>query len=370
MHYKKSHIQSVGKIHKVLFDYPVGTGIGTSTIAQDGDCACFRILLPKVFVPDSLDIVADKLGCIVTDSHCHISYIPCDIIDAVRNHRAISEGCKVVIKGFKSANRESLAVPFEVAEKFFLLGVNTEDRNTDLLQGFACGRNVFKLFIPILDISHGDILAKGSLFKSKEIKYLCNMISGYHISGLDKFVLNLSLVQRDPDYILILRKTSSMRLYDLNCCLNPFRMLGQHSMTSSALSADAILSEELSGMQFLQSILKSMCANSHLFAKFAVTESLRPEAFCSRGKKQSSVSFIQTGHIRHFAWREYFWRSFRMHLYALWLLYKDTKLSLDLPYYIIDDQIIKPIFFTLLREHIEVPYELNFIGQNHYLMVA
>lgn len=135
-----------------------------------------------------------------------------------------------------------------------------------------------------------------------------------------------------------------MRLYDLNYCLNPFRMLGQHSMTSATLSADAFPFDRLAGMQFLQSILKSMCANSHSFAKFAVAESFRPEAFCSRGKKQSSVSFIQTGHIRQFAWREYFWRSFRMHLYALWLLYKDTKFSPDILYYIIDNQISKQIF--------------------------
>lgn len=46
MHNKKPHIQSVGKIHKVLFDYLVGT----SAITQDGNCPCIGILFPEVIV--------------------------------------------------------------------------------------------------------------------------------------------------------------------------------------------------------------------------------------------------------------------------------------------------------------------------------
>lgn len=186
MHHKKPHIQSVGKIHKILLDYPVGTGVGTSTIAQNGNRMCIRVLPLEVSVPDSLDIVAYKLGGVVTDSHCHISDIFGNIVNTVRNYRAVSECCKVMIKGFQSAIRESLAVPFKVTEQILLLGINTDNRDTDFFQGLASRCNVFKLFIPILDISHWDILAEGPLFKSKEIKYLSNMIFGYYISGLGK----------------------------------------------------------------------------------------------------------------------------------------------------------------------------------------
>lgn len=52
MHNEKPHIQSVGKIHEILFDYPVGTGVGTSSIAQDGNGPCTRVLFSKVSVPD------------------------------------------------------------------------------------------------------------------------------------------------------------------------------------------------------------------------------------------------------------------------------------------------------------------------------
>lgn len=91
-------------------------------------------------------------------------------------------------------------------------------------------------------------------------------------------------------------------------------------------------------MQFLQPILKSMRANSHIFAQFAVTESLGFETFSSCGKKPSSISLIQTGQIRHFTWREYFWRSFQMYLHALSLLYKDTKIPPDLYYHSFGNQ--------------------------------
>lgn len=190
-------------------------------------------------VPDSLNVVADKLGGIVTDSHCHISDIFCNIVDTVRDYRAVSKCCKVVIEGFQSAVGESFTRPFEVASQFLFLGVNAEDRDADILQRLACSGDVLKLLVPVLYISHRDILAEGYFLKFKVIKYLSDMISGYLMSSLGKFILNLSLGQRDPDHILILRKTGSMRLYDLNCCLNPFRMLGQHSMTPATLSADA-----------------------------------------------------------------------------------------------------------------------------------
>ena len=156
MHNKKPHIQSVGKIHKVLFDYLVGTGVRTSAITQDGNCPCIGILFPEVIVPDPFDVLADKL--------------------------------------------------------------------------------------------------------------------------------------------------------------------------------------------------RGAVADSHIFAKFAVAESSGLEAFRPRGKKQSSVPFIQTRHVSQLCWREYFWRRFRMHPYNSWLFYKDTKFSPDLLYYIIDNQIINLIFLRRVTE--------------------
>ena len=370
MHNEKPHIQSVGKIHKVLFDYPVGTGVGTSAVAQDGNGPCIRVLFPKVIVPYPLDVVADKLGGVVAYSHCHIADISGNVIYAVRNKHSVTERTEVMVVRFQNSVRKSLAGSFEVPEQFLLLGIDADDRDTDLLQGLARGCNVLELFVPVLDLPHRYILAEGTLSKTETVKYLSDMISGDFISGLGKFVSDLGLVQGYPYHILILREAGHMGFDDTNYSLRPFRVLGQHCMTSASLPADAPFGESVTGMQFLQSILKSMSADSHIFAKFAVAESLRPETFCSCGKKQSSGSFIQPGHIRLFTWREYFWRSFRMHPYITWLFYKDTKFSPDLLYYAIDNQIIKQIFYAFSLNHNQATFDSDFRGQNCHLKAA
>lgn len=95
------HSQSVGKIHKILLDDSVRTGVRTSAVTQYYKCMSIGILLSEVFPPDSCDIVTDKPGCVVADSQCHIAHIPCHVIDAVRNNLTIGECRKIVVKGFE-----------------------------------------------------------------------------------------------------------------------------------------------------------------------------------------------------------------------------------------------------------------------------
>ena len=98
----------------------------------------------------------------MADSHCHISDIPFDIIDAVRNYGTVSECCKVMVKGLQGSVGESLFRSFEVTGQFFFLGINTD---ADRLQGLAGGGYILKQIVPVLDIPHRDILAEGTLLK-------------------------------------------------------------------------------------------------------------------------------------------------------------------------------------------------------------
>lgn len=147
-------------------------------------------------------------------------------------------------------------------------------------------------------------------------------------------------------------------------------MLGQRGVTASSVPADASFPERVAGMPFLQPFLKSVRADSHIFAKFAVAESSGLEAFRPRGKKQSSVPFIQTRYVSQLCWREYFWRRFRMHPYNSWLFYKDTKLSPDLLYYIIDNQIINLIFYAASPKRNQASFDSDSRGRNRHLMAA
>ena len=56
--------------------------------------------------------------------------------------------------------------------------------------------------------------------------------------------------------------------------------------------------------KFLDTISESMCACSHFFANFAVTEPLGFEVFGLGGQEPSYVSFVQCRHIRQIAWRD------------------------------------------------------------------
>ena len=58
-----------------------------------------------------------------------------------------------------------------------------------------------------------------------------------------------------------------------------------------------------------------------------------------------------------------------MHLYAL-LLYKDTKFSPDLPYYIIDNQMIELIFYTSSRRHPLASFDSESGGRKLLLLSA
>ena len=75
MNKKKPDTQFVGKIHKVLLDDSVCAGVRTASIAQDDESMGIRVLSPQVLPPYSCDVVSDKPGGVMADSHCHIPHI-------------------------------------------------------------------------------------------------------------------------------------------------------------------------------------------------------------------------------------------------------------------------------------------------------
>lgn len=101
MNDKKPDTKFVGKVHKILLDDSVRTGIRSSAIAQDNKRMRIRVLPLQVLFPYSCDVVADKSGCVLTDSQCHMADIPCDIVDAVRDNLTIRERGEVVVKGLE-----------------------------------------------------------------------------------------------------------------------------------------------------------------------------------------------------------------------------------------------------------------------------
>lgn len=338
MNDKKPDTKFVGKVHKILCDDSVRTGIRSSAIAQDNKRMRIRVLPLQVLFPYPCDVVADKSGCVVTDSQCHIADIPCDIVDAVRDNLTIRERGEVVVKGLERSVGQCLSFTLEVPKHLLLLGINADDGKSYTRSLLANGGDLLELLVPVFHILHGEVLIEGAFPKTKRIKELSDKVAGDVISCCGKFIHNLRDAQGYPYHVLILRQASRMRFYDLHDSLRPLGMLGKCTLPSGTRPADTAVSRTFSGEEFLPSVLKSMCACSHNFTNFAVAEPLSLEVGGLCGQEPSSVSFVQRGHIRKIAWRKDFWRSFRYHFKSIAITLKFTKISPVFLYYTIDSQ--------------------------------
>ena len=350
MNDKKPDTQFVGKVHKILLDDSVRTGVRASAIAQDNQSVRSRVLLLQVLPPYPCDVVTDKLGRVMADAQCHVTDIPGHIIDAVRNNLTIGECGEVMIICQWLAIGKGLSFPLEVSEHLLLLGVNADDGKSHRLCFFADGGDTLELFISVLDLFHRKVLIERAFPKAKGVKDLADEVAGDIITGLGQFIYDLRHAQGYPHYIFVLRKTCGMGLDDLHNSPRPLGMLGKHALPTGTRSANAAVTRTLSGEKFLSPILKSMCACSHNFTNFAVAEPMSLEVGGLGCQEPSSVSFVQRGHIRQIAWRKDFWRSFRKHFYTSWSLYKVTKKSPDFLYYIIDNQQIKSIIYRFFGD--------------------
>ena len=326
MNHKKSDTQFVGKIHKVLLYDSVRAGVRASAVAQDSEGVGIRVLLLQVLPPDSCDVVTDELGRVMVNAQRHITHISGHIVDAVRNNLAARERGEVMVKGLEWSVAQCLPVPFEVPNHLLLLGVDADNMKSNSLGFFADGGDTLELFISVLNLLHGKVLVEGTFSKAKGVKDLTDKVAGDIVPDSREFAHDLSNTQGYPHHILI---------------------LGKHTLPDSTRSANTAITRTLSGEKFLSSTLKSMCAYFHNYTNFAVDELLSLEVGGLGGQKSSSISFVQRGHIRQIFWREDFWRGFRKHLYSYCLLYKVTKYSPNILYYI-DNQQIKSCFYRFL----------------------
>ena len=341
---KKPDTQSVGKIHKILLDDSVRTGVRTSAVAQDDKGMRIGVLPLHVFLPYPCEVVADELGRVVAGSERHIANILGHVIDAVRNDLAIRECREVVVEGLEWPVGQRLAFPLEVSQHLLLLGVDADDRKSDGLGLFADGGDMLELLVPVLNLLHGKVLIEGTLPKIQGIKDLTDIVAGNVVSGLLQLVLYLRDTQGYPHDIFVLRQACRVRLDDLHHCFHPLRMKREFTLPACTLPADAAVAGTFSAEEFLETIVKSMCACSHNFANFAVAEPLSLEVRGLGRQEPSSVSLVQRGHIRQIAWRKDFWRNFRYHYKSLAITLKVTKISPVFLYYIIDNQQIKSNF--------------------------
>lgn len=354
MHHEEFHTQSVGKVHKVLLDNPVRTGVGTATVAEDHHGMGIWVLLPEMFVPYPRDVVTDKLGCVMAGSNGQVALVLRDIVDAVRHNLAVGKGLEVVVKGLGVPHAEGTTITLEVADEFLLLGIDAKNGESKPGTFLTHVADVQELCVPFLGIPHGKVLEELTVAKAKRLKYLTDMILRDFTSEVNHAPMYLRDRQRHPENILVLWQSCEMRLDDQTKRLHPFGMVGQLELASATRTADAPLPGSIPGAEFADALTDCIFAVSHFFTNFADAMSAKGErAF---RKVVPHLAFIELRHKRQTCWRKAFWRSFLSHFKSLAITLKVKKISPDFLYCIIDNQYVKLNFYHFFRRSADAHY--------------
>ncbi len=171
-----------------------------------------RILHLQPCFPYLFDVVAHELGSVVAGAYRHVARVLGDIIDTVRDYLRLGEGLEVMVERLGLPHTKRLPLTLEVADKFLLLGVDTQN-----------GKPELGAFLPDL----GDVSVGG----------------GHPASYLRDG-------QRHPEDILVLRETGKVRLYDETERVHPFGMERQPGLAPAPGTADATLSRSVPGTEF------------------------------------------------------------------------------------------------------------------------
>ena len=222
MYDKEPYAQSVSKVHEILLDNLVPAGVGPTSVAEDGDCPRLWVQVPEMLVPHPLDVLADKLGCVVTCADCHVVSVPGHVIYAMEDDLHLAEGGEVMVEGLEAAFGQSLAQPFEIACHLFLLGVHADDGDVDVCGGLAHGGNLSELLIPVFDLLHGEFLVERPLTQLEVVKNLLDQIPGDVISARFQLVHYLLGSKGYSYHALVLGEAGCVRLDNLLHGLRPF----------------------------------------------------------------------------------------------------------------------------------------------------
>ncbi len=301
MHNEDVHTQSIGKIHEVLLDNPVRTGIGAASVTEEDNRVGIRILHLQPCFPYLFDVVAHELGSVVAGAYRHVARVLGDIIDTVRDYLRLGEGLEVMVERLGLPHTKRLPLTLEVADKFLLLGVDTQN-----------GKPELGAFLPDL----GDVSVGG----------------GHPASYLRDG-------QRHPEDILVLRETGKVRLYDETERVHPFGMERQPGLAPAPGTADATLSRSVPGTEFHDALADRIFTMSHFFTNFADAMSANVERTFRKVVPQ--LAFIELGHKRPAFGRKALWRRFLGHLKGVVITFKVKKISPDFLYYFINNQQIK-----------------------------
>ena len=325
VHDKYLHSDAVGEIHEILLDDTMAAGIGPTTVAEDDNHIGARIELLEAAVPHALDVVADKLGCVVAGAYREIARVACDVVDTVRHYGPLGESLKVVVVNLGRGRAVNLPVTPEVADHLLLLGVNAEDGYSGLNASRFCSPNLLELGVPVLHLAQRQALAERPTLESCGREHPSDDMTGHVKSSLEELATDLRYAEACPDDILVLRKPRHVTGDNLLESGHPLGMLLDFLLRTTARHAlPAIWRGNVVGY-FINGlgngIRRTAKSLGHSLYRAAVG------ARCLACNKMPSVAFFKGGKVIHFHLANLYWRFLLHRCNDLEINYKDTKIS-------------------------------------------
>ena len=324
MHHDNPHADSVGEAYEILLHDMVGAGVGAASVTENHENPRIGIEGAEMVVPAVLDVVAHKLGSVVASADGEVSSVVGDVVDAVWHYSPFGERGEVVVEGLGRRCAEHSPLSFEVADKLFLLRVDTDNRNAVLHTHLPDTTDFLKLLVPALDLAHGYVLAERPRLESVLPDKPAHMVFGDFDTPPEERFSYIRCLDIEPHGVLILRVASHMLAHYIHKTLLPFRMLCNFILGTAASLAHSARFDALRGSDFTNSLAYRPCRDSERRAQWLYRKTIVPDRLARN--KMSSLPFIKRHKERKFFFFEPYWGFLLQSCNYLCFNYKDTKI--------------------------------------------
>lgn len=279
-----------------MLEEPSSCGVRTSTIAEDKDGLGLRVDMPDVLFPLFSDTVAGELCRIMAGTESEVAYVFADIIDAVGGYLARGKALEITVEGLDGPFGVSpAAVSSEVADKFLLLGVHTENRLAGSLLRPAQLSYLAELCIPVFALAHRQVLCRLAMGVAFDFDDLFDHIkTDIYMVIILEHPLYLAWLGTEPFRVGVLGEAGDVALYNLTEYLDVFRMRGENRLPSASGFPNTFLAFTEFSMRWPLQLLYTTVDGLAVHGKSCTHDcnTVRAVFDCQGGRILSSMSFI------------------------------------------------------------------------------
>ncbi len=197
--------QTPGQRDQFLLEAQGASGVGAAAVEQQHQLGDMRVHLTEGDLPGQRDGIADEGTGFARSAQRDETDVGDDVVDAVSKQNAVGEVAEVMVEDRLRIAAVALTGPVQGAERFLLLGVDTQHRDAALVRQATQGGNVAELLVtlPGVDAAGDQFLAQRPAAKAGAIQQLSRRIAAAFKAALEQFLLQLQRFQVVPAHTLI-----------------------------------------------------------------------------------------------------------------------------------------------------------------------